>query len=89
MSNPSETMPTRTMMILIGSGLLLGVSATACGARKAEDACEDYLDAAGACVGAGIPDADCSGARAKDREYFECLRDWAEGGCMGLLTCTP
>jgi hypothetical protein len=81
---------TKSPKSIVALGFSLGLVASACAARKAEDACNDYLDAVADCVGvAGIPNVGCDGAKGSDLDYFECLAAWAEDGCNStdLLDC--
>ncbi len=60
-----------------------------CAQKKAEQACEDYLSAAADCdSGATVDDSVCDSVDKEHLDYFECLRDWAEGGCETIPTCT-
>ena len=64
--------------------LALGLSLGACAARKAKDACEDYVAAAEDNCADTTVQADCGSAKGGDLEMYECLIDWAEAGCDGL-----
>lgn len=63
-------------------GFAIGLFASACAARKAEDACQEYLEALAACPNVEVdPKESCDGVSRKDLDHYECLAAWAKDGC--------
>lgn len=79
------------LLALFTTSFLSGALLTGCSAG--ENTCQDFLDSMGdncnAAAASAYPDNTCDGAKKKDVEYFECLRDWADMGCSSVPTCSP
>ena len=78
----------RNIKATIVAGLFAGIAISACAKRHAREACEDYFDTIEEC-GSEIPalTVDCSGVSGKDRDFWECMADWAADGCVDESDC--